>query len=73
MVSSLTLLKLGAPSVCGASLTNLSMPSKWSVIGMHFWMFVILAAGCVGLVTSCQCERGDQAGLLMEGKYERST
>ena len=41
----LTLLKLGAPSVCGASLTSLSMPSKWSVMGMHFCTFVILAAG----------------------------
>ena len=38
----LTLLKLGAPSVCGASFTSLSMPSKWSVIALHVEMSAIL-------------------------------
>ena len=39
----LTLLKLGAPSVCGASLTNLSIPSKWSVIAKQSLTLGILA------------------------------
>ena len=38
----LTLLKLGAPSVCGASFTSLSMPSKASVIALHVEMSAIL-------------------------------
>ena len=38
----LTLLKLGAPSVCGASFASLSMPSKWSVIALAAAMSAIL-------------------------------
>lgn len=40
--SFLTLLKLGAPSVCGASFTSLSMPSKWSVIALHVEMSAMM-------------------------------
>ena len=40
--SFLTLLKFGAPSVCGASFTSLSMPSKWSVIALHVEMSAMM-------------------------------